>query len=171
MQHTEAHFLQELNAHAAIIHKICRAYFADEEIRRDMYQEIIYQLWRSYPTFKGLSKFSTWMYKIALNTAITFQQKARRESPAGTPKDDFTAAQDMEKDLAAKDAIATLYAAINRLSEIEKAVILLYLEEHSYEEIATITGLSKANVSVRLFRIKKKLEQIYKQQSFSSWKI
>ena len=102
------------------------------------------------------------MYKIALNTALTFQDKARRQPLNARPADDAILLESMAVDTPIETQMDALYAAINKLSEIEKAVVLLYLEAHSYQEIAAITGLSKANVSVRLVRIKKKLEVILK---------
>jgi RNA polymerase sigma factor (sigma-70 family) len=163
MEHSEEQFLSQLQAHAGIIHRICKSYFTGEELRKDVYQEIVYQLWKSYPSFKGLSKFSTWMYRIALNTAITYHRKAERqpEEQRLTDHAERIAAGSME---VAEERVEMLYAAINTLTEIEKAVVLLYLDEHSYEEIATISGMTTTNVSVRLVRIKKKLEKYFKQK-------
>jgi RNA polymerase sigma factor (sigma-70 family) len=163
MEHSEEQFLSQLQAHAGIIHRICKSYFTEAELRKDVYQEIVYQLWKSYPSFKGRSKFSTWMYRIALNTAITYHRKAERQPEAQrlTNHSEQIAANSMNDE---EERVETLYAAINTLTEVEKAIVLLYLDEHSYEEIATISGMTTKNVSVRLVRIKKKLEKYFKQK-------
>ena len=161
MEHTEEQFLSELQSHAGIIHRICKSYFTEVELQKDVYQDIVYQLWKAYPSFKGLSKFSTWMYRIALNTAITYHRKARRqpEELRLTDQAERIAVNDTS-DL--EEQIGHLYAAINTLNDIEKAIVLLYLDEHPYEEIAAICGMNAKNVGVRLVRIKKKLEKYLK---------
>lgn len=152
-------FLKDVNAHISIVHKVCRVYCPRhlEAEREDIFQEIMFQLWRSYAHFKGQSKFSTWMYKVALNTAITHVKKSAR-APA-TEKlratHDFAETGPNPED----EKLSLLYEAIDSLSPLDKAIILLYLEDNSYQEIATIIGLTKTNVSVRLVRIKKALEE------------
>ena len=164
MEHTEQQFLSQLEAHAGIIHRICRSYFTAEELRKDVYQEIVYQLWKSYPSFRGLSKFSTWMYRITLNTAITYHRKAKRDfmEQAWVEHAEMIADSGVEEEV--KGQVDRLYSAINTLTEVEKAIILLYLDEQRYEEIAAICGMTVKNVSVRLVRIKKKLEKYFKQK-------
>jgi RNA polymerase sigma factor (sigma-70 family) len=161
METRDEQFLSQLQAHAGIIHRICKSYFKEEELRKDVYQDIVYQLWKAYPSFKGLSKFSTWMYRIALNTAITYHRKAQRqpEELRLTDQADRIATSDTG-DL--EEQVGQLYAAINTLNDIEKAIVLLYLDEHSYEEIAAICGMNAKNIGVRLVRIKKKLEKYLK---------
>jgi len=149
-------FLDQLNQHLGIAYKISKAYQPDADERADLFQEMIYQLWRSYPSFTGKSSFSTWMYSVCLNTALVYRRTARKwqhdslaafhEQVAEPPPDDH------------QETIQALFDAIATLSPLNKAIILLYLDDLSYEEIATITGLSKSNVSVRLVRIKKELE-------------
>ena len=149
-------FLDQLNQHLGIAYKIGRAYQPDADERADLLQEMIYQLWRAYPSFTGKAKFSTWMYSVCLNTALANQRTARRR-----PTEPLAAWHEQIPDPPPDDreeAIAGLFAAIATLSPLNKALTLLYLEDLSYEEIATITGLSKSNVSVRLVRIKKELE-------------
>lgn len=163
METREEQFLSQLHTHAGIIHRICKSYFSSEELRKDVYQEIVYQLWKSYSTFKGLSKFSTWMYRIALNTAITYHRKAKRQPDEQRLTDQMEhIPANSSDDLEAQ--VEKLYAAINTLTDIEKAIVLLYLDEHSYEEIAAVTGMTSKNVSVRLVRIKKKLEKYFNQK-------
>jgi RNA polymerase sigma factor (sigma-70 family) len=155
-------FIQQVNQNLGIAHKVCRIYFSDEEEKKDVVQEMMFQLWRSYPGFGSRSKFSTWMYRVCLNTALTYRRKSNRhqsqplsqthnqipEEPAGSPEENTN----------------LLLEAIATLSPLNKAIVLLYLEDMSYEEIALITGLSKSNVSVRLVRIKKELESCMNKQ-------
>ncbi|MBL0742058.1 RNA polymerase sigma factor [Chryseolinea lacunae] len=153
-------FLKDVNAHINIVHKVCRVYCPGhlEAEREDVFQEIMFQLWRSYPHFKGQSKFSTWMYKVALNTAITYVKKSAR-NPATEklrPTHDFAETTGPNPE---DEKLSLLYEAIDSLSPLDKAIILLYLEDNSYQEIAMIIGLTKTNVSVRLVRIKKALEE------------
>ncbi|GAB3549639.1 RNA polymerase sigma factor [Spirosoma fluminis] len=153
---SEKIFLEHLNRHIGIAYKISQAYQPDADERADLLQEMIYQLWRSYPSFTGQSKFSTWMYRVCLNTALADRRTARNrqheplaarhEQVPDPPPDDQ------------QEAIQWLFDAIATLSPLNKAIMLLYLDDLSYEEIASITGLSKVNVSVRLVRTKKELE-------------
>jgi RNA polymerase sigma factor (sigma-70 family) len=154
----EQKFIRELNQHAGIVHRVCRIYFGDPADREDVYQEIIYQLWKSYPSFQGESKFSTWMYRVALNTAIGQLRKDKR-TIAKEPLHDHLAEITPYQQSEAEERMKLLYSAINTLSLIDKAIILLYLEDNSYDEIAMVAGLTRTNVSVRLVRIKKKLEE------------
>jgi RNA polymerase sigma factor (sigma-70 family) len=154
----EALFLKELNSNIGIVHHVTRAYFADNESRKDSFQEIIFQLWQSYPGFNGSSKFSTWMYKVALNTAIRLSRKETKYNDLVSL--DHLAVSDQEvKENTSSEKITMLYRCINSLNDIDKAIILLYLDENSYEEIASVTGLTKTNISVRLVRIKRTLEE------------
>jgi RNA polymerase sigma factor (sigma-70 family) len=135
--------------------KVCRLYFVDPDEPEDVLQEMMYQLWRSYPHFNGLSKFSTWMYSVSLNTALTYRRKNKNKINEPLSVNHFQVADPVT----GTDVGTTLIQeAIATLSSINKAIILLYLENMSYEEIATITGLSRSNISVRLVRIKRELE-------------
>jgi len=154
----EERFVNELNENAGIVHRICRIYFRNEDDRQDAFQEIVYQLWKSYGSFKGQSKFSTWMYRVALNTAITHIRKSKRDIVKPFLDNQYLQYPDGDDDTE-EESVKLLYMAIDTLTSIDKAITLLYLDDHSYEEIASITGLTKTNVSVRLFRIKKRLEE------------
>jgi len=149
-------FVNLLNGNLGIAHKISRVYFDDPADREDVFQEMMFQLWRSFPAFQSKSKFSTWMYRVCLNTAITFRRRTR---PA-TERLEETHYQISQSDDTSQERSQMLFAAIARLSQLDKAIITLYLDELSYEEIAEITGLSKSNVSVRIFRIKQQLEKL-----------
>jgi RNA polymerase sigma factor (sigma-70 family) len=158
-------FIQAINENLGIAHKVCKLYFMDIDDREDVLQEMLYNLWKSYPHFDGRSKFSTWMYRVCLNTAFTYIRKSKKQKhellstthhqipdPSGENKE---------------EAINMLFEAIAMLTPVNKAIVLLYLENMSYEEIANITGLSKSNVSVRLVRIKKELEVEMKKKTKS----
>ena len=155
-------FLQNLNQHLGIARKVTRIYFPDVHDREDVFQEMMYQLWRSYPGFDGRSKFSTWMYRVCLNTALTHRRyytRRKTESLTGI-HEDIAESGSGDKE----ENIGLLFKAISVLTPVNKAIVLLYLEDMSYEEIADITGLSKSNVSVRLVRIKRELETLLKEK-------
>lgn len=155
----EKEFLEVIHDYQKIIYKICRVYRDSREDQEDLFQEIVYQLWKSYPGFKRESKVSSWIYRIALNTAIAIYRKSKipidyyKEFPEHIhPPDEKTVSENEER----------LFWALRKLNDSEKAVISLYLEDFSYQEIAEITGLSESNVGVRLNRIKNGLKEILK---------
>ncbi len=154
--------IDEINQNIGIAHKICNIYFLASNEREDVFQEMMYQLCRAYPSFQQKSKFSTWMYRVCLNTALTCLKKDKRNKNESLSVVHHQIANETDKQQ--NNQIQILYQAIESLSSVNKAIILLFLEDISYEEIADITGLSKSNVSVRLVRIKKDLEiQLRKQ--------
>lgn len=141
--------------HVGIIYKICKLY-ANGEDRDDLKQEIIYQLWKSFPTYRGDSKFQTWMYRVALNTAM-LGLRARKMKYTGLSDQEFNISEDPFRDQDEEARVKQLYRQIYKLKDLDKTIIFLYLEECSYDEIADITGISNKNVSVRLTRIREKL--------------
>ncbi|HTE29099.1 MAG TPA: sigma-70 family RNA polymerase sigma factor [Chryseolinea sp.] len=153
----DAEFLKQINENMGIAHKISRVYFDDAATREDVIQEMLYQLWKSYKGFQKHSKFSTWMYSVCLNTALTFRRQVKKDVnlPLKEQHDEIPDTSTSAHD----EDIKLLFQAIGKLSPLNKAIILLYLEDLSYDEIATITGLTKSNVSVRLVRAKKELEK------------
>lgn len=159
-------FLQQINQNIGIANKVSRIYFEDIQEREDVMQEMMFQLWRSFETFDGKSKFSTWMYRVCLNTALTYRRK--REKHKHEPLSFGHSAIEDQGSSDKEESISLLYRAIAYLNEINKAIVLLYLEDLSYDEIASITGLTKSNVSVRIVRIKKELETIINSLSKSS---
>lgn len=150
-------FIAKIEAHQGILHKICFVYANIASDKDDLYQEIVLQLWKSYPSFQGKSKFSTWMYRVALNTAITLTKK-----PKFVYKDleKQTVAISIEKSMEYSEDVKLLYKAISQLNKVEKAIVLLWLEEKSYAEISEAIGLTVSNVSVKLTRIKAKLAKL-----------
>jgi RNA polymerase sigma-70 factor (ECF subfamily) len=158
-------FLKLISVNKGIIYKICNIYANSREDKDDLKQEIILQLWKSYPNFKGKSKFSTWMYRVAFNTAITNIRKSKRhpiiEAWSGS-EPNFSEKENIDY---LQEDINSLYKAIAKLKDVEKAIIMLYLEEKSYKEIGEIIGISEKNVSVKLVRLKEKLKKLMKIQT------
>jgi len=151
-------FVELIRIHQKLVHKVCNVYCYTIEDRKDLFQDIVLQLWRSYPSFKGRASLSTWMYRVALNTAITQQRKKKTQI---IPLEQVPGQEPIDYDQQYDHAL--LKALINELDKIDKSLILLYLEQKNYKEIAEIMGLSKTNVSVKLVRIKKKLAKKFKQ--------
>lgn len=150
-------FVDLIAVHQNIIYKITRTYRDTAEDQKDLFQEIVFQLWKSYGSFRNESKISTWVYRIALNTAIaTFRKKkiamSYQESIPESlhPTDNHELSENEER----------MYRALRLLNDVEKAIISLYLEDYSYQEIAEITGISENYVGVRINRIKNKLRRI-----------
>ena len=165
-RHLDKSFMEQINRNAGIAHRVCGLYFTDGEERKDALQEMMYQLWRSYPSFGGRSRFSTWMYSVCLNTALTYRRKhaGGRHVPLSEGHHQLP-----EEPAGGKgERTEVLLGAVAALSPLNRAITLLYLEEMSYGEIAQVTGLSKPNVSVRLVRIKKELETILRKR-FNSY--
>ena len=155
-------FLRNITENQGIIHKVTRIYCDNEDDRKDLFQEILIQLWKSYDKFREQSKFSTWMYRVAINTAITnFKKEAKSRKKSEIGKDLYLLA-DEPYDEEKEEHLKLLYEAINQLTGIEKSITLLYLEDKPYEEISEITGISQNYVRVKMNRIKKKLESFVK---------
>lgn len=154
MQQEQA-FIKTIKDHEGVIYKITHVYAQDREDQKDLYQEIVYQLWKSFSSFKGNSKISTWMYRVALNTSITHQKK---KSERGIPLNfEFYNVKE-EQDTETEERLQQMYFQIKQLNMVEKGIILLYLEGKSYDEISEITGFTTTNVGTRLNRIKLKLK-------------
>lgn len=155
----EKEFINLINTHQGLIHKVCIMYENDPEVRNDLFQEIVFQLWKSYGTFRGEAKITTWMYRIALNTAISgFRKQSRNVKTEDLKELHFDIsdhwADDREEDL------QRLQRAISQLSDIERAMIMMALEEVPYDEIAETIGITQNNVRVRMNRIREKLKKI-----------
>ncbi len=154
----EKEFLEIVKANQGIIHKVCNIYCDDENDRNDLVQEILAQLWRSYPSFRKEAKFTTWMYKVAINTAITaFKKTKRKPDKTRLTYDNFQIPDDNSAQIK-EDNLRLLRDAVSKLTGIEKSIILLFLENKGYEEIAEITGITQNYVRVKMNRIKKKLK-------------
>jgi len=149
-------FIKAIKDNEGIIYKITRVYAKDAEDQKDLYQEIVYQLWKSYGSFKGNAKWSTWMYRVALNTSIAHLNSNKKYVQTSA---DFKWMYEAEEtETLQEERSSILYEHIKQLNVIEKGLILLFLEGKSYEEIAAITGFTVTNVGTRLGRIKQKLK-------------
>jgi len=155
----EKEFVKIISENQGIIHKVCSIYCDSEEDGRDLFQEILAQLWKSYGSFRGQSKFSTWMYRVALNTAITDFKKIRKQPDRNRLEVETVQLVHEEYDPEVEEQILLLHRAVARLTGIEKSIILLFLENRSYEEIAEITGITRNYVRVKMNRIKHKLKK------------
>jgi len=151
-------FIQQITTHQNIIHKICHIYCYNNNDKSDLYQEIMLQLWKSFPSFQGRSALATWIYRVALNTAIS--QKVKKHDFVDIESQPLLILNDQAEKLEQEEELRILYMAIGKLNKVEKAIILLWLDNKSYEEIAEIIGLSVKNISVKLVRIRKKLSEI-----------
>jgi len=153
----EKAFIELIKENERLIYKVCSIYVSDEFPIADLYQEVIYNLWKSFPKFRNDCSISTWMYRIALNTCITGMRKELRRPLQVSIldlKENLIEPESMEGN------IREMYKLIYRLKTLERAIILLYLEEKSYREIADITGLTLNNVAIKLKRIKEKLKKM-----------
>lgn len=156
-QSTENQFIEIIKTHQGIVHKVCGMYRRDPDDRKDLFQEIIIQLWRAFPKFRQESKISTWIYQIALNVAISdFRKESRRPQRIELSENILNISEEAY-DNTTDEKIKTLHHAIAQLSEIEKAIIMLYFEEKDNEEIAEIMGITQNNVRVKMTRIREKL--------------
>ncbi|KQS92889.1 RNA polymerase sigma factor [Chryseobacterium sp. Leaf394] len=156
----EKEFLERIEKHKGIIFKISKMYMDDSEDRADLFQEIIFQVWKAYPKFRGESEFSTWLYRIALNTAIVFLKSEKKRSFIGNEDfSNYKIIQD-EYDLENEEKLSKMYKAISQLNAIDKAFIFYYLEDFSGKQIADQMGISEGNVRVKMNRAKNKLKEI-----------
>ena len=159
-QEQEAEFVSLLEENQNIVHKICRLYTQSEAEHKDLFQEISIQLWRSFDRFEGKSKFTTWMYRVGLNTAITLYRKSKRRINT----QEFDALEFKikaeEYDDTEEQQLKLLYKAVHQLNDIEKALVFLYLEDKDYREISETLGITEVNARVKMNRVKKKLKTI-----------
>ncbi|MBC7920798.1 MAG: sigma-70 family RNA polymerase sigma factor [Ferruginibacter sp.] len=158
-------FVQLLAAHQKLVHTICSLYYLLPEDRQDLFQEIALQLWKSYPTFNHQSKITTWIYRVAINTVFAKIRKEKSRPKSDSFSEAAFQVPQPETPFEQVEAIADLYRAIHQLSDVDKAIVMLYLDEHSYEEIANIVKMSRTNVSTRIGRIKARLEKRLKPQT------
>lgn len=149
---------------AAIIVKICRAYTNSQEDFEDYYQEVCLQIWRSKDNFREQCKWSTWVYRVSLNVCLTLLKKRKSKGQTYFTSDALPDVIFIQNDAFRDESLNQLYVAIRQLSEVERAVILLYLEEKSYQEIADILGTNANNIGVRVNRIKERLKKILNEK-------
>lgn len=154
----EREFLSMIEENKKTIYKVSLMYSDGPEHQQDIYQDIVLNLWTAFPKFRGDSKLSTWVYRIALNTCVS-ELRRKNAKPLTTPLS-YDIEQLMDDDEAYREQVKQLYNLINRLSQLERAIILLWLDEKSYDEIAAILGISASNVGVKISRIKEKLRRM-----------
>lgn len=163
----EQEFLGRINEHKGILFKIAKLYMDTKVDQEDLYQEMVCQLWKSYTSFSGASQFSTWMYRVCLNTAITYFKKDNKisKSTLRFSGEEHLLRQE-EASFEVENQINYLYTAIHDLNDIEKALIFLYLEGFSHLEIGNNLGISEGNARVKLNRTKNKLQDIIKRKGY-----
>ena len=160
MSSFEKEFLEKIEKHKGVIFKISKMYMDNFDDQKDLFQEITFQVWKAYPSFEEKSQFSTWLYRVALNTAIVFLKSEKKRSFIKNDEvENFKiVADDYDDDEEKK--LAKLYKAIQQLNEIDKALIFYYLQDYSGKEIAENMGITEVNARVKLNRAKEKLKQL-----------
>ena len=165
---SEQQFEARGREHELLLHKVCQMYAYTDVDRQDLFQDMVVQLWQAYPNFKGNAKFSTWLYRVAINTAITGRRKQRDfvsyHEPASLPPSTSEEPEDQLKE----ERLQQLNAALVHLDEIEKAIVMLYLEERSYEEMEEVLGIKEGTLRVKMSRIKEKLRQLTNTASYGT---
>jgi len=156
----EKNFLDDFEANQNIVHKICRIYTTNQSDHNDLFQEITIQVWKNYGKFRGDAKFSTWLYRVALNTAISLYRKSTKNIKTQDISDVTYKIKAVEYDDTEERQLKSLYTAIQQLNDIDKALVFLYLEDKSYDEISDTLGISNVNARVKMNRAKDKLKKI-----------
>ncbi|MFC3092841.1 RNA polymerase sigma factor [Alteromonas sediminis] len=152
-------YLDILEKHKGIVFKVARSYCSNEFDREDLVQEILAQIWRSLDTYNDNFKITTWLYRVALNVAISFYRKDKSSAYKHTEMEDKLLSYDMNKESEHEQNLSELYEFINGLNDIDKAILMMYLEGESQSEIGTNLNITTSNVSTKISRIKQKLSQ------------
>ncbi|WP_298793596.1 sigma-70 family RNA polymerase sigma factor [uncultured Allomuricauda sp.] len=156
----EHRFVTELESNQNIVHKVCSLYTNNRDAHNDLFQEITIQLWKAYPKFRGDAKFSTWMYRVALNTAITLYRKSKKRVQTQDYDSVIFKIKTDEYDDTEEKQLKLMYNAIKQLGDIDKALVFLYLENKDYSEISETLGITEVNARVKMNRVKNKLRTI-----------
>lgn len=165
MEELETKFLEHIDQNKGILVKLSRMYMDRLHDQQDLYQEMVFQLWKSYHSFKHQSKFSTWMYQVALNTAIAYFKKEKKLLPTESLESRHDIGEE-PADYRKDEQLALFYKAVLELNPVEKALIFLFLEGHSHREIASHLGISEGNARVKLNRTKEKIQQIIEKYRY-----
>ncbi len=160
----EKEFAKLIKDNQGLIIKVSRLYTNSLEDEQDLFQEIVLQLWRSYDTFKGNSKISTWMYRVALNTAITIFRK-KTKSPQTDELKDFHHEDFLEDDDEKQMQITLLYKVVKMLPKVERAIVMMYLDDQPYREISETLGITEVNARVKMNRLKKTLKELMEKHA------
>ena len=153
-------YTTSISPYASIIIKICRAYTNTQEDFEDYYQEVCLQIWRSKDKFREESEWSTWIYRLSLNVCMTLLKKKKKSNGQEFASDYLPIELTEDSQTFSDESLNQLYDAIRQLMEVDRGVILLYLEEKSYQEIADIIGTNPNNIGVRIKRIKERLKKL-----------
>lgn len=156
----EHKFVKELEDNQNIVHKVCTLYTNDRDAHKDLFQEITIQLWKAYPKFRGEAKFSTWMYRVALNTAITLYRKSKKRIDTQDYESVIFKIKADEYDDTEEQQLKLMYKAVRQLGDIDKALVFMYLEDKNYTEISETLGITEVNARVKINRIKTKLRTL-----------
>ena len=165
MSAKEKEFSLLIKNNQGLIIKVSRLYTNTLEDEEDLFQEIVLQLWRSYDTFKGDSKISTWMYRVALNTAITLFRK-KTKSPQTDELQDFHYKDFLEDDDEKQQKISLLYKVIKMLPNVERAIVMMYLDDLPYRDISENLGITEVNARVKMNRLKKTLKELMEKNAW-----
>ena len=157
---TETKFIATIRQHERVIYKVCSFYVSDEMPKEDLFQEVVYNLWRGFAKFRDECSVSTWIYRVTLNTCISGLRKESKRPKNNISVLPLEQASPEPENAGMEEKINEMYLLINQLKTLEKAIVLLYLEDKSYQEIADITGLTINNVAIKLKRSKDKLRKM-----------
>lgn len=158
---SQQEFVHLIAQHQGLVHKVCMLYARNEDDRKDLFQDIVLQLWKSFPSFKGDAKISTWIYRVALNTAISGLRKSSRKPQHIEIGEQHFNMHESESHL--DEQFAVLQKLIQSLPEVERALVMLYLDGNSYEEISSVMGITVNNARVRMNRIREKIKSQVKE--------
>jgi RNA polymerase sigma-70 factor (ECF subfamily) len=161
---SEDEYVRLIQAHERIIHKVVSLYVDHPEDRKDLFQEVLLQAWKSFRNFKGQSQFSTWLYKVSLNCVLTFRKKETRKQAA--EKEQWTSEVSTTNE--PKETHELLYELIKKLPEVDRMLISLHLDGYKNKEIAEISGMTANHVNVKIHRLKQQLIDNFKKESYGS---
>jgi len=165
LESKEKEFLTRIETHKGILYKVSKMYMDNPDDQQDLFQEIVCQLWKAYETFKGESQFSTWMYRVAINTSIVFLKKEKRKVDKYEIASENIGEEESDADVK-ENQLEHFYRAVQQLDKIDKAIIFYQLEGFSHKEIGRNMGISEGNARVKLNRAKEKLKEIIKNQGY-----
>ncbi len=165
MEAKQTHFLELIEQHKGILHKVARMYMDNSEDQNDLIQEIVLQLWKAFDRFEGKSKFSTWMYRVSLNTALTYFRKEKKKADRYTFLENIDQVDEVDFD-EKETQLELFYKAVHELNKVEKALIFLFLEGQNHKEISISLGISEVNARVKLNRTKEKIQIIIKKYGY-----
>ncbi len=165
MEAKQTLFLELIDQHKGILYKIAKMYMDNSEDQNDLIQEIVLQLWKSFDRFEGKSQFSTWMYRVSLNTALTYFRKEKKKADRHTFLENIDQVDEMDSG-EKETQLELFYKAVHELNKVEKALIFLFLEGQNHKEICMNLGISEVNARVKLNRTKEKIQIIIKKYGY-----